>query len=151
MKSVIYLIALLMSSDALACTHSSAMRSYFFAVRPEGVEVSRLLPVEIVRIDGQAVHARVDERFANALGGRDIHIELPEYPEGANCVDFGVREGRAFIVFDRVFTRSWGEVVVVARAVRGVVYPKRRSAAELDKHIVDPEMKAQAERGREKR
>lgn len=151
MKSVIYLIALLMSSNALACTDGSATRYYFFGVRPEGVEVARLLPVEIVRIDGQMVHARADERFAKALGGRDIEIELPEYPEGTNCIDFGFREGRAFIVFDRVFTRSSGEIVVVARPVRGRVYPKGLSAAELDKYIVDPEMKAQAERGRGER
>lgn len=153
MKLAIYLIALLMSSNALACTDGSATRYYFFGVRPEGVEVGRLLPVEIVRMDGQVVHARADERFTKTLGGRDIEIELPEYPEVTNCIDYGLREGRAFIVFDRVFTRPSGEIVVVARPVRGRVYPKGLSAAELDKYIVDPEMKAQAqaERGRGKR
>ncbi len=151
MKWVIYLIALLMSSNALACTDGSSTRYYFFGVRPEGVEVARLLPVEIVRIDGQVVHARADELFAKAIGGRDIEIELPEYPYGTNCIDYGLREGRAFIVFDRVFTRSSGEIIVVARPVKGRVYPKARSAAELDKYIVDPKMKARAERGREKR
>ncbi|MCA1199315.1 hypothetical protein K9B35_15195 [Sphingomonas sp. R647] len=151
MKWVIYLIALLMSSNALACTDGSSTRYYFFGVRPEGVEVARLLPVEIVRIDGQIVHARADERFAKALGGRDIQIELPYEAGGDNCIDYGIRDGRAFIVFVRVFTRSPGEIVVVARPVRGRVYPKGLSAAELDKYIVDPEMKALAERGRENR
>lgn len=150
MKLIIYLTALLMSSNALACTDGSSTRYYFFGVRPEAVEVARLLPVEIVRIDGQIVHARADERFAKALGGRDIQIELPEFPEVTNCIDYGLQEGRALIVFDRVFTRSSGEIVVAARPVRGRVYPKGRSAAELDEYIVDPEFKAKADHGRRK-
>lgn len=147
MKWAVYLIALLMSSKALACTDGSATRSYFFGARPEGVEVARLLPVEIVRIEGQIVHARADERLAKALGGRDIQIELPDYPAGTNCIDYGLREGRALIVFDRVFARSSGEIVVVARPVRGMVYPKGRSVPELDKYIVDPEFKSNRGRG----
>lgn len=151
MKWVIYLIALLMSSNALACTDGSSTRYYFFGVRPEGVEVARLLPVEIVRIDGQIVHARADERLAKALGGRDIQIELPDYPEVTNCIDYGLREGRALIVFDRVFTRASGEIVVVARPVMGRIYPKGLSAFELDKYIVDPEFKAKADQGKGKK
>lgn len=150
MKWAAYLIALLMSSTALACTDGSATRYYFFGVRPEGVDVARLLPVEIVRIEGQIVHARAGERLAKALGGRDIQIELPEYPYVTNCIDYGLQEGRALIVFDRVFTRASGEIVVVARPVRGRIYPEGRSAAELDKYIVDPEFKAKADQGRRK-
>lgn len=145
MKWAIYLTALLISSDALACTNGLAMRSYFLPSRPEGVEVGRSLPVEIVRLDGRVVQARTAERFAKALGGRDIEIELPEYPEITNCIDFGLREGRAFIVFDHVFTRSSGQVVVVARPVRGRFFPRVRGAPELDKYIVDPELKAKAD------
>lgn len=147
MKWAVYLIALLMSSNAFACTDGSAMRSYFFPARPEGVEVGRSLPVEIVRLDGRVVQARTDERFAEALGGRDIEIVLPEYPWITNCVDFGLREGRAFIVFDHVFTRSSGQVVVVARPVRGRIFPRVRGAPELDTYIVDPEFKAKADHG----
>lgn len=151
MKWAIYLIALLMSSNALACTDGSAMRSYFFPAPPKGVEVGRSLPVEIIRLDGRVVQARAEERFAEALGGRDIEIVLPEYPWITNCIDFGLREGRAFIVFDHVFTRSSGQVVVVARPVRGRVFPRVRGAPELDKYIVDPEFKAKADQSRDKK
>ncbi len=144
MRVLAALIAIpMLAVDARACTNGSAMRYYFFGVRPEGVEVANLLPVEIIEIKWNVARARVDDRFAVVLGGRDILIELPDVPESGNCVDYGISEGRALIVFERVFTRVSGEIVVVARSVKGRVYPEiARSAAELDKYIVDPTIKS---------
>jgi hypothetical protein len=134
---------------ARACTDSSAMRHYFFDYRPDARAGRDVLVVRIVAIDGDVVRARLDERFAEALGIDLVTIDLLEYPLGANCIGYGLMGGPAFVVVDRLTRLKSGEVRIAAVAVGGQFNTRpRRSQAELDSYIVDSTLKEAAAAGR---
>jgi hypothetical protein len=98
-----------------------------------------VLLVQIITVDGDVVRARLDKRFAGALDIDAVTIDLPKYPLGTNCIDYGLTGGPAFVVVDRLARLKSGEVRVAAVAVKGQFDTRpRRSRAELDSYIVDP-------------
>ncbi|AQR74035.1 hypothetical protein [Sphingomonas sp. LM7] len=133
------------TTSVRACADGAATRYYFFDDRPPARAGRDVLLVRIIAIEGNVVRARLDERFAHALGVAAVMIDLPEYPWGTNCIDYGRRSGTAFVIADRVVRAESGEVRVVAAAVQGPFNTRpRRSRAELDDFIVDPAVKEAA-------
>ena len=107
-----------------------------------------MLLVHILSVDGDVVRARLDERLAKALGVDAVTIDLPQYPEGGNCIDYGVRSGPAVVVVERL-VRFTPEMRIVAVAMNEPYDTRpRRSNAELESYIVDPALKAALARAR---
>jgi hypothetical protein len=133
------------AASARACTDGSAMRHYFFDHQPAAREGRDVLLVRIVGIDGNVVRARLEARFAKALGIDVVTIELPEYPLGTNCIGYGMTSGLAFVVVDRLIRQEPGAARIVAVALREPYDTRpRRSRAELDSYITDPTMREAA-------
>ena len=141
----IFVLALIgTTASANACTDGSAMRYYFFDHQP-AARAGDVLLVRITEIDGNVVRARLDVRFAKALGIDVVTIDLPEYPMGTNCISYGLTDGLAFVVVERLTRLESGEGRIVALALREPYDTRRRrSRAELDSDIIDPAVKEAA-------
>ncbi|MDT8759895.1 hypothetical protein MZO42_14425 [Sphingomonas psychrotolerans] len=128
---------------AAACTDGDAMQYYFFDHEPTARAGRDMLLVHILSVDGDAVRATLDERLAKALGVDAVTIDLPEYPLGGNCIDYGIMSGTAIVVVDGLVRWKSGEMHIVAAPVKGPYDTRpRRSNAELESYIVDPGLKA---------
>lgn len=147
--SVLALIGTTISASA--CTDDSATRYYFFDHQPVAHAGRDMLLVHILSVDGDIVRAGLDGRLAKALGVDTVTIDLPEYPWGANCIDYGVRSGAAIVVVERLVLSRPGKMHIVAAAVKEPYDTRpRRSNAELESYIVDPALKAELAKARPK-
>lgn len=144
--SALVAVALLGSAgSASACVDGRNMRYYFFRDRPENVQ--DVIQVRIVAIDGARVEARLSAPFARALGERNVVIELPKYPQGGNCIEYGETEGSVFVPVSS-FARREGTVRFYAVPTPAGPVRPRRSLSEIDRYIIDPAMKKAAEESR---
>lgn len=133
------------TASARACTDSNATRYYFFDHQPVARAGRDVLLVRIIDVEGDVVRARLDARLAKALGIDSVTIELPEYPLGGNCVDYGLRDGLAYVVVERLIRQEPNAGRIVAVALREPYDTRRRrSRAELESYIVDPAVKQAA-------
>ncbi|NIJ19781.1 hypothetical protein FHS95_001450 [Sphingomonas naasensis] len=149
MKHVLALVFALIGivPRADACTDGAAMTYYFFDRQPDGRAERDVLPIQILAIEGDRVRAQVGASVAKALGGDIVTIDLPAYPQGTNCIDYGLTSGPAFVVVEHLYQLKSGEVHIVAAHLReGYDTRRRRSRAELDRYIVDPAVKEAAAR-----
>lgn len=145
---VAMLVALVLAGaagSARACVDAGNMRYYFFRDRPEGVR--DVIQVRIVAIDGARVEARLSRPFARALGERHVVIELPEYPQGGNCIEYGETEGSVFVPVSSLGRRD-GTALFYAVPSSAQPARPRRNLTEIDRYIVDPAMKKAAEESR---
>jgi hypothetical protein len=133
------------AGQARACVDGSNMRYYFFRERPEGVR--DVIQVRIVSIDGARVEASLSRPFARALGERHVVIELPEYPQGGNCIEYGETEGSVFVPVSSLGRRN-GAALFYAVPTPAQPARPQRSLTEIDHYIVDPAMKKAAEESR---
>ena len=100
--------------------------------------------VSNLRIEGRIVHARLVSGFEKLSSDGEIVIELPDNVHGTNCVALGRVDIPVFVAGKLIWSSN-GKLALEAIPIMFRPLP-RRSKAELDSYIVDPEFKARAER-----
>lgn len=111
------LAAFALPGAAQACTDSSADRHYFQREAPQMTPDIMFVQVTIISKTDSSVEARLMGRFATLSANGMIHIELPEPPQGTNCIDWGDLDGPVYIVARSALVRD-GHASILGEPVK---------------------------------